>query len=205
MRIGIKKGNDRKISGNVPQHYPADRVYLDGDTSKNVQELVARKKDLTDLNLTGTKNTTGSTIASGYYFYLNGTLVRAKTAIANGATFTLNTNYEVVTAGALNELNSEINKITVGLITSPHTLNFNYTFIHKKAGIVTVTIYLTTTSAVAQYAVIATLGEGYRPYGNIYIQQGKGFNIRSNGEIQLMDSVASGALLALSVSFVAEN
>ena len=62
----------------------------------------ANKSDLTNLDLTGTTNNTGSTIGAGTYFYLNGTLVRAKTAIANGATFTLNTNYEVVSAGALN-------------------------------------------------------------------------------------------------------
>lgn len=90
----------------MPNHYPADRVYLDGDTSKNVQDKVARKSDLTNLDLTGTTNTSGSTIASGTYFYLNGVLVRAKTAIASGATFTLNTNYEVVTAGGLNDLKS---------------------------------------------------------------------------------------------------
>ena len=110
--LGYKKGNERKISGSVPQHYPADRVYLDGDTSKNVQELVARKKDLTDLNLTGTKNTTGSTRPSGYYFYLNGTLVRAKTAIANGATFTVNTNYEIPPDGGLNQLTDDIILVT---------------------------------------------------------------------------------------------
>jgi hypothetical protein len=68
-----------------------------------VQDKCARKADLTNLDLTGTTNTTGSTISSGTYFYLNGVLVRAKKAIASGATFTLNTNYEVVTDGALNK------------------------------------------------------------------------------------------------------
>ena len=69
--------------------------------------LTALKKDLTDLNLSGTTNQSGGVIKSGYYFYLNGTLVRAKADIASGATFTLNTNYEVVSAGALNDLKSE--------------------------------------------------------------------------------------------------
>jgi len=68
----------------------------------------ANKADLTNLDLTGTTNTTGSTIAAGTYFYLNGVLVRAKTDIASGATFTLNTNYEVVTAGGLNGLSEQI-------------------------------------------------------------------------------------------------
>ena len=92
--LGYKKGNKKLLTGQIPLHYPADRVYLDGDTTKNVQDKVARKADLTNLDLTGATNTTGSTIASGTYFYLNGTLVIAKTDIANGATFTSGTNYE---------------------------------------------------------------------------------------------------------------
>lgn len=62
----------------------------------------ARKVDLTSIIQTGT--TASQAIMASTYFYLNDTLVRAKVDIANGATFTLNTNYEVVTAGALNEL-----------------------------------------------------------------------------------------------------
>ena len=62
---------------------------------------VAHQTDLTNIRETGT--TASQAISAGTYFYLNDTLVRAKVAIANGATFTLNTNYEVVTAGALNE------------------------------------------------------------------------------------------------------
>ena len=61
---------------------------------------------LASISATGSTNTTGSTIASGTYFYLDGVLVRAKADIASGATFTQNTNYEEVTAGALNELSN---------------------------------------------------------------------------------------------------
>lgn len=60
---------------------------------------------LASILATGATNATGSTISAGTYFYLDGVLVRALADIANGATFTLNTNYEVVTAGALNETN----------------------------------------------------------------------------------------------------
>ena len=101
-KIILKKNSTDYPLLTMPNHYPADRVYLDGDTTKTVQDKCARKADLTNLDLTGTTNTTGSTISSGTYFYLNGVLVRAKTAIASGATFTLNTNYEVVTVGGLN-------------------------------------------------------------------------------------------------------
>jgi hypothetical protein len=61
----------------------------------------AKKSDLTSIFETGT--TASQAISAGTYFYLDGELVRAKTAIASGATFTKDTNYEVVTAGALND------------------------------------------------------------------------------------------------------
>ena len=72
-----------------------------------VNDNKANKTDLTNISQSGATAT--QAIASGTYFYLNGTLVRAKTAIASGATFTLNTNYEVVTAGGLNDLSEQIN------------------------------------------------------------------------------------------------
>lgn len=68
---------------------------------------VAHQTDLTNIRETGT--TSSQAISAGKYFYLNNVLVRAKVDIASGATFTLNTNYEVVTAGALNELNDKFN------------------------------------------------------------------------------------------------
>lgn len=68
--------------------------------------------DLTSIKAVGSTNATGSTITKGTYFYLNGKLCLAKSDIANGATFTLNTNYEVVTAGGLNSLNSAITNFT---------------------------------------------------------------------------------------------
>lgn len=98
--------------------YTATAVIASGDTiivntncalSESITEQIANvdlsalanKSDLTSISESGT--TASQAISAGTYFYLNGTLVRAKTAIASGATFTLNTNYEVVTAGALNE------------------------------------------------------------------------------------------------------
>ena len=77
-----------------------------GSAIKEVNAKSAKSADLTSISQSGT--TASQAISVGTFFYLNGTLVRAKTAIANGATFTLNTNYEVVTAGALNELNSAL-------------------------------------------------------------------------------------------------
>jgi hypothetical protein len=68
-----------------------------------INSAVGDKADMDDLaSITESGATADQAISAGTFFYLNGALVRAKTDIANGATFTLNTNYETVTAGALN-------------------------------------------------------------------------------------------------------
>jgi hypothetical protein len=92
---------------------PAANITYDntdsGLSATNVQDAIdeleddkSNKSDLTSIFQTGT--TASQTIGNGTYFYLDNVLVRAKADIANGGTFTVNTNYEVVTAGALNEL-----------------------------------------------------------------------------------------------------
>lgn len=58
-------------------------------------DVKAERNDISNIQITGSTNTTGATIATGTIFYLNGELVRAKANIAAGATFTLNTNYYV--------------------------------------------------------------------------------------------------------------
>ena len=86
------------------------------------------RDDLTGIDTTGATNTTGTTITAGTYFYLDGVLVRAKADIANGASYTLNTNYEVVTAGALNELSGRVAFIEDTFTTTGALLdkNINY-------------------------------------------------------------------------------
>ena len=86
---------------------------------------LASKSDLTNVFESGT--TASQAISAGTYFYLNGTLVRAKTAIASGATFTENTNYEVVTAGALNAVNANNFQTAVSLVSYTSSSNL-YTF-----------------------------------------------------------------------------
>ena len=66
---------------------------------------------IASISITGTTNNTGSTIAAGTYFYLNGALAVAKTSIADGAPFTDGTNYEIVAVGGLNALQSVISTI----------------------------------------------------------------------------------------------
>ena len=94
-----------------------------------LKTAAAAKADLTSIIQTGTTCTEANGIAAGVYFYLNGDLVCAKTAIANGVTFTLNTNYEVPTAGALNALKSAFAWKLLGTVTgqTPISLPSNYT------------------------------------------------------------------------------
>lgn len=75
----------------------------------DLQTEKAPKSDLANISVTGSTNNTGSTITSGTYFYKDGALAQAKADIAAGATLTLNTNYEIVTAGGLNALNAALN------------------------------------------------------------------------------------------------
>lgn len=85
------------------------------DAIKEVNENVltkAERDDISTLQCTGSANTTGSTILAGRYFYLNGVLCKAKVDIANNATFTLNTNFTVVTIDE--ELSALNSKITFG-------------------------------------------------------------------------------------------
>ena len=87
-----------------------------------LSEAEKARNDLTSISATGTTNDTGATITSGLYFYLNGDLCKAKTDIANGATFTLNTNYEEVTAGGLNALNTSLTALTDADYSTEHKI-----------------------------------------------------------------------------------
>lgn len=101
--------NDYDDLTNKPQ---VNGTTLSGNKSSDDLSLAAQS-DLTSIKATGTTNATGAIISKGTYFYLNGTLCQAKADIATGATFTLNTNYEVVTAGGLNSLNSALDDLKV--------------------------------------------------------------------------------------------
>ena len=57
MSFYTRKDNQTYREGQMPLHYPADRVYLDGDTSKTVQDRFD--------NLIKTKSISGTTNANG--------------------------------------------------------------------------------------------------------------------------------------------
>jgi hypothetical protein len=96
-----------------------------------IDEVVVEKasqRELSNLVLTGTTNTSGATIASGTCFVLNGDFVTAKADIASGATFTLNTNYEKKSVGSI-LTDMQANKIDGNAMVdlSAYTNNY-YTF-----------------------------------------------------------------------------
>ena len=84
----------------------------------------AERSDLATLNLTGSTNSTGSTINAGTFFYLNGSYCKAKTNILNGDTFTLNTNFEVITIGGeISSINDNLSKKVDVTKTADITIN----------------------------------------------------------------------------------
>ena len=117
---GLLKGNGSKVSAEtryVPTVEVTQAQYnalvSGGTVDPTVMYVItddnaypATQSDLASIQATGSTNGTGATIPNGTYFYLNNVLVQAKADIASGASFVLNTNYSVVTAGALNDLKS---------------------------------------------------------------------------------------------------
>lgn len=103
-------GNSGDWINSTPASTASDITYdntTSGLSATNVQNAIdenAASVDQINDNIgsiyaTGATNTTGATITSGTYFYLDGTLVRALADIAVGTTFTQDTNYEEVTVG----------------------------------------------------------------------------------------------------------
>jgi len=117
--------NGKAIGGEGHPTNASDITFNNSNTdlvSENVEGAIkevygnsAKSADLTSISERG--STASQTISAGTYFYLNGTLVRAKNDIASGATFTENTNYEVITAGALNAI-KEVKSVEMTMTTT---------------------------------------------------------------------------------------
>lgn len=70
MSVKINKNDKEYPLGFMPEHYPADRVYLDGDTSKTVQDEIERGS----VSLTGSASET----VADLLLRLNNTIDRTK-------------------------------------------------------------------------------------------------------------------------------
>lgn len=98
-KVGAKSLDTSSLT-NDADHVPVSSVV------KSALDAKADKNDLATIHQTSPTCTETNGIAAGVFFYLDNELVMAKTAIANGATFTNGTNYESPTAGGLNSLMS---------------------------------------------------------------------------------------------------
>jgi hypothetical protein len=117
------------------------QTVLDSNVAAHLQNEIdglnsskANKSDITNIIITGTTNNTGSNILAGTLFYLNGKLCKTLVDVANGATFTENTNYQ---NGILKSSKLQIHKLfsftssteykRVGSITIPAFYSFGLT------------------------------------------------------------------------------
>lgn len=133
-KVGTKSLDTSSLT-NDADHVPVSSVVKSAITKVET--------DLASIHATGSTNTTGAKIDAGTYFYLNNVLVKAKTDIAVNASYTSGTNYETVTAGALNDL-SEVETITV----TPYTnvvIDLNKSYRCGKNGILCVKCHTTAT------------------------------------------------------------
>ena len=132
-----------------------------------LNQLDAEKADETSLALrrTGTTNT-GAQIATGTFFYLDGTLKRAIATIAQSASFTAQ-NCETVTAGGLNEFTAVI----TGTITKDQRITtgtlqvFN---LIKVGNLVFGAARIYGMSNISAAGNFFNLPDGFRPSINVY-------------------------------------
>lgn len=167
------------------------------DDSVNDKTIVsasgkADKSDLTSIVQSG--STATQAISNGTYFYLNGTLVRAISAIASGATFTNGTNYEVVTAGGLNSIISSLSTTTATIaINSSYKYNNDATAT-KSWNTVMLKIPTLTHLNANGSSILGTIPIGYRPsevVSKTTVANNSGvlikylFTVRPNGEFSV--------------------
>ena len=161
-------------------------------TNRELTQEKADKTDISSILATGSTNTTGATITKGTYFYLNGALVKAKADIANGASYTENTNYEAVTVGG--ELKT-INSNTLGAGTSLSSNNsITYTssnpftppadgyvsLIHFKNDGTVDTSFIVKSGNITLYKIIKDAGTT-DVYDFIYVKKGIPMYVYANG------------------------
>ena len=101
----LEEGEVSTLMNDAPPNYAIELAKCQASTdyasdTRANQGNIVLQKSLTDIIINGTTNNTGSTIDIGKYFYLNGEYCVALASIANGATFTLNTNYKKTNVGS---------------------------------------------------------------------------------------------------------
>ena len=119
----------------------------------------------------------------------------------------LNTSAQTLT-GAINEHETDINNmraVTTGSFTTSHTLG-SPAYLAKYGRLVFCNLSLTTTSSVSAYDTIASLSAGYRPNVQCFgiASTGQEFDITYSGNIRCYSSLASGATLTLTITYISQ-
>ena len=161
----------------------------------------AERADITSISCTGATNDTGATILNGSKFYLDGVLCKAIADIANGATFTLNTNYETTTvADDLAELNSKITD-TVD-IAEGYTGQVDA---YKVGKIVWLLGYIESSSDIQGGVTVGNVPEGFRPANNPYAYDFNNlYRIYNNGGITTATLVTPSTRIYINTVYITD-
>ena len=157
-----------------------------------IQNQIDRKADQTALAPVENGSTASQAYAVGEHFMRDGAFCTAKTAIASGGSFTLNTNYIVETiAGAIETLTSDLTAKTLAITPKTVTgLSYNYTSIVQYGKVVTVSLRIIGASGlVAGWATIfdSLPTAKSAQYINIVDDNGNAYTlyIDTSGDIQI--------------------
>ena len=137
--LGFKKGQNKELCGRMPLHYPADRVYLHGDTDEDVESAIdelATKSigDLKDYLQTGFSANAGQ-----FQFFKRG---KTATIVSNGVVPS-NTGNGQVMAVLPNELAGAM--LTFAIEVGPTGVSQGLIFVSGN------TIYANVTTAAPMY------------------------------------------------------
>lgn len=159
----------------------------------------AAKNDLTNISITGSTNNTGSTIKEGTYFYKDDALVKAKVDIANGATLTVNTNYEAVTAGGLNAL-----ALATQSITPLSGVTLNDGGVYKIGSLVIVQVRFTLTESTSEFFDGLPLPKQTGDFTFIMFLCSSGTAVNVNKTGRLRSSVFSAGTYACTGAYISK-
>jgi len=202
LALKADKVNKSDIANNVTT--TVEGKVLDARQGKALQD---GKTDTSVIAPVESGTTASRAYAAGAHFIRDSAFCTAKTAIAQGEAFTLNTNYTAGNIGDKVEDLEDNQTVKTGTITTTHTIDNNVSYLKKCGKVVTFTLRATASSDIQMYDSVASLPAGFRPYGTLYVMgfDSKSFIIQSGGNIQSFSNFSKGSLINLTVTFIATN
>ena len=121
MSMKVNKNGKEYDLGFMPEHYPADRVYLDGDTSKTVQDVIDGSVYKKNDNVSGLFYVTGFVEDNANIYALlplkkslSDDIASATISLTNTSVYLYSASgYQVLTANSINIDNPTINGFRV--------------------------------------------------------------------------------------------